>query len=377
MLEKRTENTRSAAMNETTQAPPVDLDNPEYYINRELSLLAFNRRVLELGRDETMPLLERLRYLCISSSNLDEFFEIRVAGLKQQIELGINTTGPDGMSPQAQFEAVQEEAHRLVDAQYRLLNEELIPQLAEEGIRFGRRTHWNDEQRQWLHRYFRRELLPVLSPLGIDPAHPFPRILNKSLNFIITLEGRDAFGREGNIAVVQAPRSLPRIIPLPREVARAPYEFVFLSSIIHAFVDELFPGMEVTGCYQFRVTRNSDLFVDEEETEDLKRALEGELPSRNYGAAVRLEVADNCSRKAIDFLLAQFHLTEADLYQVNGPVNLRRLLAVPDLVDRPDLKFPPFTPGLPDALQGQESVFDAIAAGDILLHHPYQSFQPV
>ncbi len=357
--------------------PAPNLDDPALYINRELSLLAFNRRVLELARDEDMPLLERLRFLCISSSNLDEFFEIRVAGLKQQIELGISTAGPDGMNPQQQFEAVQAEAHALVDLQYRVLNEELIPALAREGIRFARRTHWNEAQRQWLHRHFRREVLPVLSPIGIDPAHPFPRILNKSLNFIVTLEGKDAFGREGGIAVVQAPRSLPRIIPLPESIASADHEFVFLSSIIHAFVDELFPGMKVTGCYQFRVTRNSDLFVDEEEIQDLRRALEGELPSRNYGAAVRLEVADNCSRKAIDFLLAQFHLGEADLYQVNGPVNLRRLLAVPDLVDRPDLKFPPFTPALPEAVQEREDLFGAIAAGDILLHHPYQSFQPV
>ncbi len=357
--------------------PAPNLDDPGLYINRELSLLAFNRRVLELARDEDMPLLERLRFLCISSSNLDEFFEIRVAGLKQQIELGISTAGPDGMNPQQQFEAVQTEAHALVDLQYRVLNEELIPALAREGIRFARRTHWNEAQRQWLHRHFRREVLPVLSPIGIDPAHPFPRILNKSLNFIVTLEGKDAFGREGGIAVVQAPRSLPRIIPLPESIASADYEFVFLSSIIHAFVEELFPGMKVTGCYQFRVTRNSDLFVDEEEIQDLKRALEGELPSRNYGAAVRLEVADNCSRTAIDFLLSQFHLGEADLYQVNGPVNLRRLLAVPDLVDRPDLKFPPFTPALPEAVQERENLFEAIAAGDILLHHPYQSFQPV
>jgi len=193
-------------------------------------------------------------------------------------------------------------------------------------------------------------------------CHLSPRILNKSLNFIVTLEGRDAFGREGSIAVVQAPRSLPRIIPLPGDLSHAAYEFVFLSSIIHAFVDELFPGMKVTGCYQFRVTRNSDLFVDEEEIQDLKRALEGELPSRNYGAAVRLEVADNCSRKAIDFLLSQFHLGELDLYQVNGPVNLRRLLAVPDLVDRPDLKFAPFTPALPEAVKEENDIFRAIAA---------------
>jgi polyphosphate kinase len=355
----------------------IDLNNPEYFINRELSLLQFNRRVLDLAQDDSVPLLERLKYLCISSSNLDEFFEIRVAGIKQQLQLGISTMGADALPPHEQFQQIQEIAHELVHDQYAVLNKILIPEMANEGIRFLRRTHWNPEQARWIKTYFSREVLPVLSPLGLDPAHPFPRILNKSLNFIVTLEGKDAFGRENGIAVVQAPRSLPRIIRLSDTVSGAPYDFVFLSSIIHAYVGELFPGMEVTGCYQFRVTRNSDLFVDEEEAEDLLRALEGELPSRNYGDAVRLEVADNCTSKGIQFLLHQFKLGEEDLYQVHGPVNLRRLMAVPDLVERPDLKFPSFTPSLPAALQPGCDIFEGMNNGDILLHHPYQSFTPV
>ena len=328
----------------------ISLTSPDLYINRELSLLAFNRRVLEQARDPDTPLLERLKFLCISSTNLDEFFEIRVAGLKQKLESGSVETGSDGLTPQEALAQISAEAHDLVDLQYRVLNDELIPALESEQIRFLRRSDWGETQAQWVQKYFSQELMPVLSPLGLDPAHPFPRILNKSLNFIVSLEGKDAFGRSGGIAIVQAPRSLPRLIRLPESSGAGPYDFVFLSSVIHAHVDELFPGMKVTGCYQFRVTRNSDLFVDEEEIDDLMRAMEGELLSRRYGDAVRLEVADNCSRRMADFLLAQFGLTEADLYQVNGPVNLNRLIAIADLVERPDLKYPPFKPSRPTAL---------------------------
>ncbi len=355
----------------------IDLNQPELFINRELSLLQFNRRVLELAQDESIPLLERLKFLCISSSNLDEFFEVRVAGLKQQIQLGINAPAADGMSPQEQFDAVQAVAHELVHDQYEVLNQTMIPALAEEGIRFVRRTHWKEEQSRWIKSYFTRELLPVLSPLGLDPSHPFPKVLNKSLNFIVMLEGKDAFGRETGMAIVQAPRSLPRIIRIADSVSDSDHEFVFLSSVIHAHVSELFPGMEVTGCYQFRVTRNSNLFVDEEETEDLLRALEGELPSRNFGDAVRLEVADNCTRRGVEFLLRQFLLDEEDLYQVHGPVNLRRMIAVPDLVDRPDLKYKSFSPTIPSPFLQHKSIFDALKEQDVLLHQPYQSFAPV
>jgi polyphosphate kinase len=349
---------------------------PDLYLNRELSQLAFNRRVLAQAEDPATPLLERLRFLCIVSSNLDEFFEIRVAGLKEQIKHGA-IHGPDGLSAKDTFKAVSEQAHELIEQQYRLLNEVVLPALAQEGVRFLRRTHWNAEQGAWVRDYFFRELMPVLTPIGLDPSHPFPRVLNKSLNFAVELEGKDAFGRGSGTAVVQAPRVLPRVIRMPAQIAGCEHGFVFLSSILHAHVGELFAGMHVKGCYQFRVTRNSDLFVDEEEITNLREALQGELSHRQYGDGVRLEVADNCSPEMAHFLLGQFNLKERDLYQANGPVNLVRLMQVPDWVDRPDLKFLPFAPGLPASLAHQDDLFAAIRAGDILLHHPYQSFAPV
>ena len=355
----------------------INLSQPELYINRELSLLQFNRRVLAQAWDENMPLLERLKFLCIASTNLDEFFEIRVSGLKQKIASGSVQAGPDNFSPTEVMSQISVEAHNLVDEQYNVLNDALIPQLETEHIRFLRRTQWNEQQEAWLKDFFSHDLLPVLSPLGLDPAHPFPRILNKSLNFIVSLEGKDAFGRSNGIAIVQAPRSLPRLIRLPEECSDAPSDFVFLSSIIHAHVGDLFSGMDVTGCYQFRLTRNSDLFVDDEEIDDLLHAVEGELLSRRYGDGVRLEVADNCSKKMADFLLGQFGLNADDLYQVNGPVNLNRLLAIYDLIDRPDLKSPPFTPTRPKGIATDQNTFEAIRHGDILLHHPFDSFLPV
>ncbi|MBS0001961.1 MAG: polyphosphate kinase 1 [Thioalkalivibrio sp.] len=355
----------------------IDLANPELYLNRELSLLEFNRRVLQLALDQGYPLLERLRLLCISSTNLDEFFEVRVGSLRQQVALNVHTPGPDGLTASEQLAKISVVAHELVAEQYRTLNEVLIPELAEKDIHFIRRTHWNDVQRRWVKDFFREQLQPVLSPLGLDPAHPFPRILNKSLNFIVTLKGKDAFGRESRRAVVQAPRSLPRVVRLPREVASGDNDFVFLSSILHAHVDELFQGMKVTGCYQFRLTRNSDLFVREEEIDDLLNALEGELPQRNYGEGVRLEIADNCPEDDARFLLAQFKLTGSELYQVHGLVNLNRLIAVHDLVERPDLKFGPFVPSLPRYHGTGISIFEAVRTQEILLHHPYESFMPV
>lgn len=354
-----------------------NLRNPSNYINRELSWLQFNQRVLELAVDPTIPILEQLKFLCISSTNLDEFFEVRVGRLKSQLLGDSVATGPDGMTPLEQLRRISEFAHTFVDEQYRILNDVLIPNLAEEGIRFVRRTRWNEKQRRWVKRYFNQQLLPVLSPLGIDPSHPFPRVLNKSLNFIVSLQGEDAFGRDSGVAVVQAPRSLPRLIRMPKSVAKGDSDFVFLSSIIHAHVGDLFPGMEVGGCYQFRATRNSDLFVDEEEIDDLRRALEDELLSRHYGDAVRLEVADNCSEDMWRFLLDQFNLDEDDCYQVNGPVNLNRLMAIPDMVDRPDLKFGPFVPRFPRELTRGYDIFEVIRERDILLHHPFESFTPV
>ena len=350
---------------------------PSHFLNRELGLLEFNRRVLAQAADESVPLLERLRFLTIVSSNLDEFFEIRVAGLKEQIKQGVKTSGPDGRSPAEVFALVTAQARNLIAEQYRLLNEVLLPALAREGIVFPKREAWSEAQRAWVRDYFFRELLPVLTPIGLDPAHPFPRVLNKSLNFAIELEGRDAFGRKSRAAIVQAPRALPRVIRLPADVAGAPHAFVFLSSILHAHVDELFSGMAVNGCHQFRVTRNSDLFVDEEEIKNLRIAVQGELLHRHFGDAVRLELADNCSPATSEFLLQQFGLGEVDLYRVAGPVNLYRLREVPDQVERADLKYAPFQPGLPDALARSRDTFAVLKAGDVLLHHPYQSFDPV
>jgi polyphosphate kinase len=364
---------------EPSDAPDIapDLSSPALYINRELSLLAFNRRVLEQAGDVTTPLLERLRFLCISCSNLDEFFEVRVAGLIQQESFGSVQTGPDGLTPSEVLARISVTAHDLVADQYRMLNEEVLPELASAGIRFLRRDEWSASQAAWIKGYFDDEIVPIVSPIRLDPAHPFPRVLNKGLHFIVMLRGEDAFGQAGGMAVVQAPRPLPRLIKLPQELSDAPNDFVFLSSVIHAHVDELFPGMEIIGCYQFRVTRNSDLFVDTEEVDDLLRALEGELPGRRYGDEVRLEVADNCPDDMINYLVKRFGLIERDIYRVNGPVNLHRLIAVPDLVDRNDLKYPSFTPSLPRMLPAGRDIFEAISDGDILLHHPFQSFAPV
>ncbi len=356
-----------------------DLKQPDLYLNRQLSLLEFNHRVLLQALDDaSIPLLERLKFLCISSTNLDEFFEIRVAGLKQAMEMGSIQAGPDNRSPQELLRVIGNRAHALVAQQYAALNDVLTPKLAENSIRFLRRSEWTPEVRAWVREYFEGSLAPVLSPIGLDPAHPFPQVLNKSLNFIVSLEGKDAFGRNSGLAVVQAPRALPRVIQLPPELeGNGPYDFVFLSSVIHAHVNDLFPGMKSTGCFQFRVTRNSDLFVDEEEVDDLLRAMEGELLSRRYGDAVRLEVAANCPEYMSDFLLNEFELGRDDLYQVDGPVNVNRLLAVYDLVDRPDLKYPSFTPGLPGRLSRGSNLFEVMRERDVLLHHPFQSFAPV
>ncbi|MFA7268895.1 MAG: polyphosphate kinase 1 [Sterolibacterium sp.] len=349
----------------------------DHFLNRELSLLAFNRRVLAQAADDRVPLLERLRFLCIVSSNLDEFFEIRVAGLKEQIKLGSHTPGTDSLPPQEVFRRVGLQAHTLIAEQYALLNDVILPALAAEGIAFLRRSLWNEAQSEWIRDYFMREVMPILTPIGLDPAHPFPRVLNKSLNFAIELDGTDAFGRNSNAAIVQAPRALPRVIQLPKELTGIDYGFVFLSSVLHQHVGELFAGMDVVGCYQFRVTRNSDLFVDDEEVKNLRTALQGELPQRHFGDAVRLEVADNCSQVMADFLLQQFGLGRADIFRVPGIVNVVRLMSVPDSVDRPDLKYAPFQPGMPKSLTKRSDVFASIRKQDILLHHPFQSFTPV
>lgn len=354
-----------------------DLSDSSLYLNRELAQLEFNFRVLAQAQDPRVPLMERLRYLCISNNNLDEFFEVRVAVLKQQIALNTPMPGPDGLLPLETLTRIRARALELVRAQYDFWNDVLLPSLGDEGIRFVTRDKWTVKQKRWLQGYFQNEVMPVLSPLGLDPAHPFPRILNKSLNLAVVLKGKDAFGREGHMALVRAPRSLPRIIRLPAEVSEGPYDFVFLAGLLQQFIDEMFPGMRVEGSYQFRVTRNSELVVDEDEVENLATALSDELVGRGYAHPVRLEIAEACPKPITEMLMANFELTEQDVYRCAGPVNINRINAIYDQVERPDLKFPKFTPRVAPALAAAQNVLDVIREQDVLLHHPFESFGAV
>ena len=360
-----------------TEAVAFDLNSSELYENRELSYLKFNLRVLDQARNPKHPLLERLIFLLIFSSNLDEFYEIRVAGLKKQLDFGRQRPGPDGLDPEQVLKDTHAQVRIALSEQYRILNEDLLPCLAKEKIRFLHRHEWNKELKNWAREYFLNEVLPVASPLGLDPAHPFPRLVNKSLNFILSLEGKDAFGRDSGLAMVTAPRSLPRLIKIPEELMPDGDNFVFLSSIIHAHVEELFPGMSVIECHQFRVTRNSDLEMSQVEVEDVASALQGELHSRRFGAATRLEVGKACPAKLTDFLLTRFNLTSDELFLLDGPVNLRRLMALTHMLDRPELCFPKFSPGTPPALEEGNCIFAAVDKEDQLLHHPFQSFIPI
>ena len=349
--------------------------------NRELSLLKFNERVLSMAEHPEVPLLERLRYVCIVSANLDEFFEIRISSLKEQQRLTPSVIGPDGMTPDEAFDRVQAKAHALVEHQYRVLNEQILPGLQAEGIVLHHASEWNEAQQQWAHDVFTREVMPLLTPIGLDPAHPFPRVYNKSLNFIVSLSGADAFGRAASIAVVQAPRALPRLIRMPPELSGHPEGYILLTSFLRAFVGDLFPGLTIHGCYQWRVTRNSDLFVDEEEVTNLRLALQGELSQRNFGSAVRLELDWVMPAELEQYLQREFSLTQADTYHMPGPVNLSRLMQLCNTNTRPDLLFPPYYAPVPapfDKTQGKPAeLFAAIAERERLLHHPYQSFQPV
>lgn len=350
----------------------------DLYINRELSLLEFHKRVLAQAQDSHVPLLERLRFLCISCTNLDEFFEIRVAGLKQRMEIGAPAQGPDKVPAEDVFRELRVGAVSMVKQQYQLLNDELLPQLADAGVRFIHSKDWSEEQHAWLEDYFDEQVVPILTPLTFDPSRPFPRVLNKSLNFIVRLHGKDAFGRRRHRGMVQAPRSLPRVIQLPNSISKpGEHSFVFLSSIIRVHVARLFPGLEVDGCYQFRVTRNSNLYVDDEDVSDLVRALEGQLEASRYGAAVRIEIGHECPDDLREFLLNHFELGDDDTYMVDGPVNLNRLATVCDLDDRPELLYAPFTQGLPEELCSSENIFTILDKKNVLLHHPYQSFAPV
>ncbi|MEZ2903855.1 polyphosphate kinase 1 [Acinetobacter terrestris] len=343
------------------------------YINRELSILDFHLRVLEQAVDPLHPLLERMNFLLIFSRNLDEFFEIRFAGLMEQLDLGNESHSPDGLTPKQVLEIISKRAHAAIERQYRILNEEILPKLREEDICFLRRGELTPAQSAWIKKYFQEQVAPVLTPISLDPAHPFPRLVNKSLNFIVTLEGKDAFGRQIDLAVVPAPRSLPRVVRLPDELTDGKEHHVMLSAIIHEHVSDLFPGMTATGCYQFRVTRNADLALNED-VEDLAKALKGELNSRRFGRAVRLEVTQNCPENIYEYLLEEFDLEKDQLYKVDGPVNLARLLSN---FKRPHLRYDTHTPIIPKVLKKSENIFSAMQKQDILLHHPFESFAPV
>lgn len=344
---------------------------------RESGLIAFNRRVLAQAEDSRLPLLERLRFLCIVSSNLDEFFEVRVAKMLRQHRSNPAQIYDSGLTPQETVAAVTDQAQALVQEQYRILNDILLPELEQENIIFLRRSTWTAAQRDWIERYFDRELLPILTPIGLDASHPFPRVSNKALHFIVELEGKDAFGRDSGMAIVQAPRILPRVVRLPEDVAEGKDTFVFLSSILHEYVYKLFRGMTIKGCHQFRLTRDSELMVEEDDLDNLAAAIQSELHDREYGDGVRLEVADKCPAHISRFLLNKFKVEAGRLFQVQGPVNLVRLMSVPDMVARDDLKFAPYQQHTDKTLREADSILDEITKRDILLHHPYESFDPV
>ena len=348
------------------------------YNCREISQLQFNLRVVMQSADKSTPVLERLRFLCIASRNLDEFFEVRVAALRQLVKYGTEAHSGEGLTAQEILSEISRQTHAVVKLQYRLLQKSVLAALRMRDIYFLRRHEWNKAQRQWIRQYFRRNILPILSPLGLDSRHPFPRVQNKSLNFMVKLAGKDAYGRSTEYAVVTAPRSLPRIVRLPDEVGGKRDSYVFLSSIIHDNLEDLFPGLKIKGCHQFRVTMDSNLFYDEEEVESLRDVLAGMLPERQYGEAVRLEVVNDCPRDVIRFLREQYQLDADSVYAVNGPVNLYRLMNFPELIDRPDLRYPPYHPKAPKALGSlptSSRLFDLLDRQDILLHHPFNSFK--
>ena len=354
--------------------------SPSSYINRDLSLLQFHLRVLAQAASSRHPLLERLFFLIIFSSNIDEFFEIRVAGIMQKLNLGDVSTSVHGMRPSEVLEEISVITHAAIAEQYRILNEDILPALAKEDIRYLKRDELNSEQSAWMKRYFTEQVSPVLTPISIDPAHPFPRLVNKSLNFIATLEGKDAFGRDINLAIVPAPRSLPRVIRLPDELTGGKEHHVMLSAVIHEHIGELFPGMNVTGCHQFRLTRNADLDLADD-VDDIAKALEGELENRRFGDKVRLEVTTDCPTPISDYLLNEFELHDNQLYRVNGPVNLTRLLFDFNI---PALRYQPFTHVVPkpfrrevDKLDKATSMFAAMRKGDVLVHHPFHAFSPI
>ena len=352
---------------------PTPAEPASDFLDRDLSILSFNERVLDWAHRPEVPVLERLRYLCIVSSNLDEFFEVRaephVMASLQEIKTGQYTNNS--------LVAIADKTNAMVARQYALYNDDLLPTLQRHGYRLLSHGERNAEQRRWVRSYFQREVQPLLVPVGLDPAHPFPQVANKSLNFIVQLSGKDAFGRANEIAIVKVPRVLPRVIPLPDRVCEGSKAFVLLSSVIRAHLVELFPGREVGQFSQFRVTRHSELAVDEDEIANLRMALRQGLQHRNYGQAVRLEVSSNCAPRLAEFLRKEFRLPEASVYRVNGPVNLVRLMQLIDLVPAPDLLFPPFKASFPVQLPQHGSVFNRLKEGDVVIHQPFESFDGV
>ncbi|MBC7471264.1 MAG: polyphosphate kinase 1, partial [Ramlibacter sp.] len=356
-----------------TIAPQPATGSELCFLDRDHSILAFNERVLDWAHRKDVPLLERLRYLCIVSSNLDEFFEVRAAPHLTAAQ-SADHKGPHTVET---FEALALAAHRLVERQYALFNEELTPAFVKVAIEIVSHGDRNAAQRAWVSDYFEREVRPLLIPVGLDPAHPFPQVASKSLNFIVRLGGKDAFGRENEIAIVKVPRVLPRLIRMPAKVSGRKTLFVSLSSVIRAHLDSLFSGRDVGQFSQFRVTRHSDLAVDEDDVRNLRTALRLGLQHRHYGQATRLEVSSGCSEFLSNFLLQQFNLPPQALYRVHGPVNLVRLQQLIDLVDAPQLLFPAYKPCYPVELVRGQSFFEQLQRRDVLLHHPYESFDGV
>ena len=342
-------------------------------LDRDLSILAFNERVLDWAHRPEVPVLERLRYLCIVSSNVDEFFEVRaephVMACLQDITSGAYNV--------KSLQDIADKTNAIVARQYALYNDDLLPALERKGYRILSHGERNAEQRQWVRSYFHREVQPLLVPVGLDPAHPFPQVANKSLNFIVQISGKDAFGRSNEIAIVKVPRVLSRLIPLPPHICGGSTAYVLLSSVIRAHLAELFPGRVVGQFSQFRVTRHSDLAVDEDEIANLRMALRQGLQHRHYGQAIRLEVSANCAPRLSEFLRKEFRLPEASVFRVNGPVNLVRLMQLIDLINAPDLLFPPYQASFPAQLPQQGSIFGRLKQGDVLIHQPFESFDGV
>ncbi|HEU0008678.1 MAG TPA: polyphosphate kinase 1, partial [Verrucomicrobiae bacterium] len=348
---------------------------PDYLLNRELSWLEFNQRVLDEALDAGNPLLERVKFFCITSSNLDEFFEVRVAGIKQRIESGVVERSADGLTASETFRAIHKRVRRMVDDQYQCWREQLRPALARHRIRFLALSDLGKSNLAWLESFYRTEVRPVLTPLAIDPTHAFPQLLNKSLNMIVRLEMKTAGQTLKHLAVVQVPRVLPRLVKLPR--GDGPQDYVFLAHFIGHFLGDLFPGTHIVGYWQFRITRNSELYIEEEEMGNLLKAVETELHNRRKGDAVRLEIERDCPSSVREALLKTFRLGDEDLYVIDGPINPTRLMAIYEGDHSPELRDPPFIAPIAPPFRGQPDIFEVIRQRDVLLHHPYDSFESV